>query len=69
VLPKTERGHPSISILIGEREIKPWGTTGAGARRYAAMNVLTRASTEEEGDEDSRRSRPTFETWSRSPST
>jgi len=55
VLLNTERGRPSVSPPIGEKETKPWGTTDAGARRYAAMKDMPRASTAEEGDEDSRR--------------
>jgi hypothetical protein len=69
VLLNTEKGRPSVSPPIGERETKPWGTTGAGTRRYATMKDMPRAYTVEEADEDSRRSRPAVKTWSGSRST
>jgi hypothetical protein len=49
---------------MGEGEIKPEGAAGAGARRYATMKDVTRASASEGGDEGSRRSRPADRTWS-----
>jgi len=40
VLLNPERGRPSVSPPIGERETKPWGTMGAGARRYATIKDM-----------------------------
>jgi hypothetical protein len=54
---------------MGEGEIKPKGAAGAGARRYAAMKDIPRASTLEGGDGVSRRSRPADRMWSGSRST
>ena len=70
VLLNAEKGCPAVSPPIGERETNPWGATGAGARRYAAMKDNPKASIAfEEADDDSRRSSPADKTWSGSRST
>jgi hypothetical protein len=43
---------------MGEKETKPWTTAGVGARRYAAIKEVLRASTLEEEEGGPRRLRP-----------
>jgi hypothetical protein len=47
LLHETERDRPSRSPPMGERETIPWRTVGTGAKRYAAMKEVPRASTSE----------------------
>jgi hypothetical protein len=54
---------------MGEGEIKPEGVACAGARRYATMKDIPRASALEGGDGVSKRLRPADRTLSGSRST